>query len=105
MIKFAQLADKMIEIAPNAVLNHVVTKQGIREVTLLQPTLLTGIKKPGDFLDQLSASIRTLLSWFRDYKRHDDIRSTILKQSQPGEEVILDGIVNKLVLKNEVLWV
>ena len=108
MKKYSTLASQLIALAPNAVLSHVTTKEAVRELVLLQPKLLSllGPKDQDIFYLELSRSLRTLLSWFRDYKRYPATKTSVLKKLGVGDGALLDAVVANLVLKNkpQVLW-
>ena len=104
MVKFASLASRIISFAGNGMLNHLVTKKGIDELIPVQPGLVAKITKVEDFSIDLSVALRTLLSWSRDYKRDVEVRQTILKQAQAGDEAIIEQVVMNMILKNKVAW-
>ena len=103
MKKYSTLAVQLIGLARNGVMGHVTTTMGIKELTLLQPKLLGRLepKERDIFLLELSRSLRTLLAWFRDYKRHPSVRKTVLKNLKVGDEALLDGVVANLLLCNK----
>ena len=104
MIKFAPLATRFISFASNGVLGHIDLTRGIEEITLVHPGLIANIKKPADFILELSRALRTLLSWFRDFKKGGQKRAAILRNALSGDEAVLEAVVEKLVLINKVIW-
>ena len=104
MIKFSSLAARLISLAPNGVLAHTIVTAGIEQITLLQPHLVAKLKKPGDFALELSRALRTLLSWFRDFKEGGRKKAALIRKAQAGEEGILEKTVENMMLKNKVTW-
>ena len=101
MIKFSSLASRLISFAHNGVLAHTIVTAGIEQLTIVHPNLVAKIKKPGDFALELSRALRTLMSWFRDFKEGGRKKAAIIKKANPGEEAILEKTVEKLVLENK----
>ena len=102
MIKFSSLAARLISFAPNGVLAHTIITAGIEQLTLLQPHLVAKLKKPEKFALELSRALRTLLSWFRDFKEGGRKKAALIRKAQAREEGILEKTVENMVLKNKV---
>ena len=100
MLRYASLASMLIEHAKNGILFHITMKKSIEDLILLQPNLVSNIEKVTDFVLELSRALRTLLAWFREYKKYEETRRIILKHSNAGDKAILDQVVAKLVLRN-----
>ena len=95
--KPSQHADRACK---NGILSHITMKKSIEDLILLQPNLVSNIEKVTDFVLELSRALRTLLAWFREYKKYEETRRIILKHSNAGDKAILDQVVAKLVLRN-----
>ena len=105
MMKFGDLAAKIIDVAPNGVLNPMPTKEAIDELVLIRPGLIANVKKPAFFTVELSISLRALMSWFRDFKRNGKAKMTLMKGALAAEEAVLAQAVHAMVLKNKEPWV
>ena len=103
MKKYSNLALELIKLAPNGMLGHLSTKKAIEDLALLQPRLLS-ILQPKDhetFALELSRSLRTLLTWFRDYKKSSSTRKALLKHLKVGDAELLDNVAAHLLLANK----
>ena len=105
MMKFGDLAAKIIDIAPNGVLNPMPTKEAIDERVLIRPGLIANVKKPAFCIVELSTSVRALMSWFRAFKRNGKAKVTLMKGALAAEEAVLAKAVHSIVLKNKEPWV
>ena len=106
MKKYSSLAFQLIQLARNGMLSHLCTKKAVEDLALLQPKLLA-ILAPKDheaFALELSRSLRTLLTWYRDYKRFSSTRKTLLKHLKVGDAELLDKVAAQLLLQNKDDW-
>ena len=98
MSKHGVLAAAFIKVACNGVLSPFQTTKGILELLAVEPNLKVGIKNEEKFALLLSRGLRTLLTWFREYRKGKTRRS-ILRQLPSSQEAFLDNVVQNMVLK------
>ena len=99
MVKYAPLAKKFISLAHNGVLSHVTTTKSLETIVMLNPNLASGVKDVEALCLELSQCLRTLLCWFREFKKTDK-KKTILKGGTHAESMILHDAIAELVLRN-----
>ena len=99
MLRHGSLAASLFVMAKNGVLSLVETNMACEQLVRLQPQLASKAKCVTTLVLQLSRGVRTLLSWFRDYKKGKGKRQ-LLKGASAKDEAFLDSIVENLVLIN-----
>ena len=100
MVRYAPLAKNLIALARNGVLSHVCTKKSLEAMIMMEPKLGRGVKVVEALCLELSQCIRTLLCWFREFKKTDQNKKTILRGGSYAESVILHNVITDLVLSN-----
>ena len=99
MLKHGQLVFEFIKKAKNGVLAQVATNVAVAELMTVEPNLVKKTAKPDKFVLLLSRCIRSLLGWFRDYRR-GRYRRQVLRRASPCEKDFLESVIQDLELKN-----
>ena len=100
MLKHVWLASSLVSLCRNGVLSQVETTKGVTDLTALEPGLVSDVKDVEKFCLQMSRGIRTLLGWFREYKK-GPVRKQLAKQSSATQLAALDAVAKKMILANK----
>ena len=104
MLKHGLLVVAFIKKAKNGVLGQVATNVAMSELMKVEPGLAKKIEVPTTFELLLSRGIRSLMGWFRDYRR-GRYRRQILRKATSSEKDFIESVVKDLVLQNaKVEW-
>ena len=80
--------------------SDVAHLQCLIQVMLLQPSLITNPKNKLSLTLQLSRGLRTLLAWFRCFKKNGEMREKMLRKASPRDREILEWVAAEIVLEN-----
>ena len=98
MRKHGLLAGRLLELAKNGVLSPRDTTTSISQLLALQPKLSLGIQNTETFVLELSRGLRTMLSWFRDWKAGR--AQSQFKRCSASEKALFEGVVKNMELIN-----
>ena len=85
MIKYAEMAKNLIVFVKNGVMSHLATKKALMDLFAIQPNLVASVKHKTSLVLELSRGIRTMLCWYREFKKGTYKRS-LLKHATPTQE-------------------
>ena len=85
MLKYASLAKSLLVFVKNGVMSHVACKTALDNLLLIQPSLASRVRQAGTLTIEISHGIRTLLAWYRAYKK-GKVRKQMKKHFDEREE-------------------
>ena len=102
MIKYSGMIIEVLKHAKNGVVGHCALKRGLEDMCMLVP----GVKQPKTIVLELSAGIRYLLAWFREYgkgwygyqKKAGDVYDKLSKVESPAQRKIMETVMAYLDL-------
>ena len=95
MIKYADMVVEVVKHAKNGVLSHCTLKRALEDVCVLVP----GVRQPKTIVLELSAGIRILMAWFREFgkgwfgieKKKGSVFEKLSKVASPAQKRFWQG--------------